>query len=222
MNRKASKGFFQGYVFDKKSIWNTYIWLCLLFVAIDQISKWMVVLYVPKGAEIEIIPNFLYISHIYNTGVIFGLGDGTSWGRPINIAISWLMSFAIFNFWRKGLKKEDHLMNAVLMTLEAGAIGNLIDRTFYWGQNGMPYGVVDFIDLYFGGSPTNRGIFLNPFANFNFADACITVGIVLYLVLSLIETMGMTDEEAEDYINENAFWRKNKDKGEMKNDGKED
>lgn len=222
MKREASKSFFQGYIFDKKSIWNTYIWLCLLFVAIDQITKWLVVIYVPRGAEIEVIPNFLYISHIYNTGVIFGLGDGTSWGRPINIAISWLMSFAIFNFWRKGLKKEDHLMNAVLMTLEAGAIGNLIDRTFYWGQNGMPYGVVDFIDLYFGGSPTNRGHFLNPFANFNFADACITVGIILYIVLSLIQTMGMSDEEAEEYINQNAFWRKNKNKVEEQESGKKD
>lgn len=222
MKREASKSFFPGYVFDKKSVWNTYIWLCLLFVAIDQITKWLVVIYVPKGVEVEVIPNFLYISHIYNTGVIFGLGDGTSWGRPINIAISWLMSFAIFNFWRKGLKKEDHLMNAILMTLEAGAIGNLIDRTFYWGQNGMPYGVVDFIDLYFGGSPSNRGSFLNPFANFNFADACITVGIILYIVLSLIQTMGMSDEEAEEYINENAFWRKNKNKVEEQDNGKKD
>lgn len=208
MNRNTS--FFKGYVWTKKSIFHTYVWLCLLLVAIDQITKWVVVKQIVFHQEIEIIPNFLYFSHIYNTGVVFGLGDGANWSRPINIAISWLMSFAIFNFWRKALHKEDHLMNATLMLLEAGAIGNLIDRTFYWGQNGGPNGVVDWIDLYFGGSPADRGGFLNPFANFNIADACITVGIILYLVLSIIETSKMSDEEAEEYINENAFWRKKK------------
>ncbi len=217
---KRGNGFFKGYVWRKESFFNTYIWLCLLFIAADQLSKWLIVKNIAYRSEVEIIPNFLYFSHIYNTGVVFGLGDGASWSRPVNIAISWLMSFAIFNFWRKGLYKENHLMNATLMLLEAGAIGNLIDRTFYWGQNGGPDGVIDWIDLYFGGSPTNRGEFLNPFANFNIADACITVGIIIYFVLSIIETSKMSDEEADEYINENAFWKKKKtDKSE--NDGKE-
>ncbi len=220
MNRKTD--FWKGYHWTKKSFFDTYVWLCLLFVIIDQVSKWLVVNFVSFHSEIEVIPNFLYISHIYNTGVVFGLGDGSSWTRPINIAISWLMSFAIFNFWRKGLKKDDHMMNATLMLLEAGAVGNLIDRTFYWGQNGIPYGVIDWIDLYFGGSPNDRGSFLNPFANFNIADACITVGIILYVVYSIVLTSKMSDEEAEAYLNENAFWRKKKKDGEGDNNGNND
>ena len=202
------RNFWKGYKWNKKSVFDTYIWLCILFIAIDQISKWLIVIYVPFQSEIEIIPNFLYISHIYNTGVIFGLGDGASWTRPINILISWLMSFAIFNFWRKGLNKRNHLLNATLMLLEAGAIGNLIDRTFYWGINNGPNGVIDWIDLYFGGNPNNKSTFLNPFANFNIADACITIGIVLYVTFSIVLTSKMSDEEAEVYIAENAFWRK--------------
>lgn len=221
-NKKMNRKFdlWKGYEWNKKSLFNTYIWLCLFFIVLDQASKWIVVNLVPYQTEIALIPNFLYISHIYNTGVVFGLGDGANWTRPINIAISWLMGFAIFNFWRKGLRKENHFMNATLMLLEAGAIGNLIDRTFYWGQNGGPYGVIDWIDLYFGGSPTDRGSFLNPFANFNIADACITIGIILYIVLSLIETSKMTDDEAEAYLDENAFWRKKKKQQEGENDGK--
>lgn len=218
---KRGKGFFRGYKWTAKGFFGTYVWLCILFVILDQISKWVVVKCIPFGAEIEIIPNFLYFSHVYNTGVVFGLGDGASWSRPVNIAISWLMSFAIFNFYRKGLYKENRLMNATLMLLEAGAIGNLIDRTFYWGQNGGPNGVIDWIDLYFGGNPSNRSAFLNPFANFNIADACITVGIILYFVLSIVETSKMSDEEADAYIEENAFWKKKK-KGDVnENDNKE-
>ncbi len=214
---KRETNFFKGYTWSKKSLFDTYIWLCLLFIALDQLTKWLIVKNVAYGSEVEIIPNFLYFSHVYNTGVVFGLGDGASWSRPINIAISWLMSFAIFNFWRKWLHKENHLMNATLMLLEAGAIGNLIDRTFYWGQNGGPNGVIDWIDLYFGGNPHNRGSFLNPFANFNIADACITVGIIIYFAFSIIETSKMSDEEADEYIAENAFWKKKKAKEDTDN-----
>ncbi len=218
---KRGSGFFKGYQWSKRSFFDTYLWLCLLFLTIDFVSKWLVFSFVPYRSLVEVIPNFLYITHVYNTGVMFGLGDGMSWSRPLNIAISWIMSFGIFNFWRKGLHKEDHMMNAILMTLEAGAIGNLIDRTFYWGQNGGPYGVVDFVCLYFGGGVNEKYNFANPFASFNIADACITFGIIWYLVYNFVLTSKMTDEEADEYMDENAFWRKKKENKESEISGKD-
>ncbi len=48
--------------------------LCAIFaIAIDQVSKYWVVNFVPLNEQITLIPGFLYITHIKNSGGAFGI-----------------------------------------------------------------------------------------------------------------------------------------------------
>lgn len=198
MEETSRKPFFPKVHWTKKLFFDSFIWLAVLLFVLDQVSKWAVELNLAVGEEVALIPNFLYVTHIYNKGAVFGVGNGTWWARAIFIAISWIMSIVIFVYYRKNLDKNGKLMNATLMIIWAGALGNLIDRTFYWGQNGGPEGVIDWIEFYLGGGPSAGTSFWNPFAIFNWADSCITVGIIMLIVLLLVQGNKEKDDDEED------------------------
>ena len=73
------------------------------------------------------------------------------------------------------------------MLLASGAIGNLIDRAFYWNAITGFDGVIDFLQFYLGGGPGAAVTWVNPFADFNFADAYLTVGVVMLIVLFIVD-----------------------------------
>lgn len=152
-----------------------------LFI-VDIITKWVVNSNLHVGESIAVIPNFFYITLSYNTGAAFSLGSSWGvWGRVLGIAISLLMSAAILWYWIKSNKKVNTFERACLMLLIAGAVGNLIDRAFYWkGTTGFN-GVIDFLQFYLGGGPGASSSVVNPFATFNVADACLVVGVILMI-----------------------------------------
>jgi signal peptidase II len=202
------KPLFPKYQWTWKKFFDSYIWLALLLFIVDIVSKWVVQLTCPLDTRITVIPNFFYITLSYNQGAVFGIGQGTLWARIIFIIISWVMSFVIFFYWRKHLNKEDHLINAILMLVFTGAVGNLIDRTFYWNSSfnlgsGLinaqsPGGVIDFLQFYLGGGPSAGYNSFNPFATFNIADSCITVGIVMLLIVILVRSIKSHGEDEDD------------------------
>jgi signal peptidase II len=198
---QEKKPFFPKVKWTKKLFFDSYFWLFLVMFILDIVSKWAVGLNLEIGQEVALIPNFLYVTHIYNKGAVFGVGDGTWWARAIFIAVSWIMSVVIFIYYRKNILTNGKLMNATLMLIFAGAVGNLIDRTFYWGQNGAPDGVIDWIEFYLGGGPGKGSSFWNPFAIFNWADACITVGIIMLIVILLVES-NKKDKDDEDDLSQ--------------------
>lgn len=161
----------------------------LLFL-LDLISKWVVENCLEVGQMVTVIPNFFYFTKSYNTGAAFSLG--ANWGvggRILGIAISVLMSGAILWYWIVNNKKIHNLERVCLMLLSSGAVGNLIDRAFYWeGTTGFN-GVIDFLQFYLGGGPGAPNSALNPFATFNVADACLTIGVVLLIVALVIDTI---------------------------------
>ena len=115
------------------------------------------------------------------------LGAGTSWGRVLNILISLFMSIAIFLYlWRK---YPDMTIIAKItgILLFSGAVGNLIDRAFYWENTTGFDGVIDFLQFYLGGGPDKDSSGINPFATFNFADSYLTIGIVLLLIILVVD-----------------------------------
>ncbi len=152
-----------------------------LFV-VDIVTKWVVNSSLSVGESIAVIPNFFYITLSYNTGAAFSLGSTWGvWGRILGIAISLIMSVAILWYWIKSNKKVNNFERACLMLLVAGAVGNLIDRAFYWeGTTGFN-GVIDFLQFYLGGGPSAGSSVVNPFATFNVADACLVVGVILMI-----------------------------------------
>jgi len=175
--------------------------LALLLVFLDLLSKWLVEKLLPLHSPVAVIPNFFYITKSYNTGAAFSLGASWGvWGRVLGIAISLIMSVAIVWYWAVNNKKLHNFERACLMLLSSGAVGNLIDRAFYWQAITGFDGVVDFLQFYLGGGPSSPASSVNPFATFNLADACLTVGVVLMVVAMVVDLIknGKNDPDQKD------------------------
>lgn len=142
------------------------ITLAVVIIALDQITKMLVVHYIPTGEYIELfLGDFLRLFHISNTGVAFSVG--ATWSesvRHILFAALPIVVIAIvigIYFRNNDLNK---LQRWTIMGIIGGGLGNLIDRVF------RPDGVVDFIDVKF------YGIFgMERWPTFNVADAAVVV-----------------------------------------------
>ena len=166
----------------------------VLLVVIDFASKWIVQNTVALGSPVEVIPNFFYINKSYNIAIAFSLGSQLGvWGRVLNITISVVMSFVIYFYWLTHDHKFGNFERIIACLLGAGAVGNLIDRAFYWEATTGFNGVIDFFQFYLGGGPSKDVSMFNPFATFNFADACLTIGIVLLLVFLIVDAIKNRD-----------------------------
>jgi signal peptidase II len=160
-----------------KNIFFSFLWLAPLLIILDQVSKWAVVNAFNKveGSYFTVIPEFFTIKLQYNTGSSFSLGANVPWMRFVFIVISWAASAVMVLFWVKNLKRKDVLIDVVFALCVAGALGNAIDRTFYWEPVVGFSGVVDFLSFKLFG-------FYN-FAVFNVADACLVVGVFMLLII---------------------------------------
>ena len=174
--------------------------VALALVIVDLVTKWAVQLNVGVGFSnaIEVIPNFFYINKSYNIAVAFSIGE--TWGvggRILNISISIVMSVLIFWYYLTHEDKLGRLEKVTAVLLGAGAVGNLIDRAFYWEAITGFNGVIDFFQFYLGGGPAAKQNFFNPFATFNFADACLTIGIVMLLIILIVDMIKNGDKSLE-------------------------
>ena len=163
-----------------KNIFFSFLWLAPLLIIIDQVTKWAVVNAFDKqaGSSFVVIPNFFTIKLQYNQGSSFSLGANIPWMRFVFIAISWIASAGIIFYWIKYLKKKDVLVDVVFALCLAGALGNAIDRTFYWDPVVGFSGVVDFLAFRLFG--------FYDFAVFNIADACLVVGVLMFIVIVIV------------------------------------
>ena len=161
----------------------------LLLFGIDLLTKWLAEIFLVEGELNAIIPNFLYFTKSYNTAVAFSLGSSLPMpvGRAINITISVVMSVAILWYWILNDDRFNNFQRSIAMLLAAGAVGNLIDRAFYWEAITGFDGVIDFIQFYLGGGPSAPNNFVNPFATFNLADSYLTIGMIMLIVLMVID-----------------------------------
>jgi signal peptidase II len=136
-------------------------------VGLDQLTKAIIRQTMDLYDHVPVIPGFLDITHVQNTGAAFGLFNAADFPyKPllmIGIAAVALMAIAVY---ATQLGFHERLARFGLSLILGGAFGNLIDRAFA-GH------VVDFVDVYWGNS---------HFWAFNVADAAITVGAVLVLL----------------------------------------
>ena len=175
-----------------------WIGIALLLVVLDQASKWIANCNLTVGQPVALIPNFLYASLSYNTKVAFSWGIDGIGGRILNISISLVMSVVIGIYWAFHHKKFKKVEKIIALLLFAGAVGNLIDRAFYWqGIVGFD-GVIDFIQFYLGGGPNASPNFFNPFATFNFADSYLTIGIIMLLVFIIVDMVKNGDKSLQE------------------------
>jgi len=136
-------------------------------VVVDQLTKFLVRTTLPLYAKKSLIPNFLDVTHVQNTGAAFGLLNAADFPfkSALMIGIATLALVAI-SLYARQLGNDEKLSRYGLALILGGAFGNLIDRAI------AGY-VVDFVDVYWGEA---------HFWAFNVADAAITIGAILVLL----------------------------------------
>lgn len=138
-----------------------------LIIAVDQVTKAAVRASLSLGESYPVIPGFLDLTHVQNTGAAFGLLNTADFPyKPVvMIGIAALALVAIATYASQ-LGFHERLARFGLSLILGGAFGNLIDRA-------LAGHVVDFVDVYWGAT---------HFWAFNVADAAITVGAALVLL----------------------------------------
>jgi signal peptidase II len=144
-----------------------YIFLLLtvlIVVVCDQVTKIYIEKTLALNHAITIIPNFLDIHHIRNTGAAFGIMSRLPDGAriPFLVGVSILaMILILYLFYMAEKNRTAYIFSLALVF--SGAVGNLIDR--------VTLGFVrDFVDLH---------IYHLHWPVFNVADSAITVGIII-------------------------------------------
>lgn len=127
----------------------------LAVIAADQVTKALVRSALGIGESDVVIPGYLWLTRVNNTGAAFGMFHGQRW---VLIVVALAVLAAII-YTAAHLRPESLAARTALALIAAGAAGNLIDRIVLGG-------VTDFVDL--GWWPV-----------FNVADMSLDIGVVL-------------------------------------------
>jgi signal peptidase II len=142
-----------------------WLWLSLLVIVCDQISKYAATkLLVYHQAE-EVFTG-LSLTLVHNTGAAFSfLSQAGGWQRWFFIVLTSGVSVALV-YWLSTLSRQRKWLAAALALILGGALGNLWDRAI------LGY-VIDFIDVYYDQW---------HWPAFNIADSAISVGAVMLII----------------------------------------
>jgi signal peptidase II len=136
-----------------------------LALALDQITKHWIASAFPLHHSRAVWGDFIHLTHVRNPGGVFGIPlGGTLPLLPVLLSIVLLVILYRMKFSRGQTPKT-----IALALIAAGACGNLIDRLRF-GE------VIDFIDV---------GIRTYRWPVFNIADAAVTVGVLVILILAV-------------------------------------
>jgi signal peptidase II len=130
-------------------------------LVLDQVTKVLVMLRLPLGSQIPLIPGCLNLVHVHNKGAAFGLLSGWSaeFAWLFFVVVSALVLVVLgYLLWQLPDDQGPAALGYSLVL--TGALGNLIDR-IRLGE------VVDFIDVYWG---------RYHWPAFNVADSLVCVG----------------------------------------------
>ncbi|HEY5536315.1 MAG TPA: signal peptidase II [Ignavibacteria bacterium] len=168
------------------------IFLTFFLVIIDQVSKLFIKgLNIPflgishkgmdYGSSINIIGNFFRLTYIENPGMAFGIELG---GKLFLSLFTIFATILIIYFIYKNRNQSLYLRISLAFIL-GGAIGNMIDRTFYgiaYGYAPLFYGKV--VDFFHFDIPDfrifSKTVYTWPI--FNFADIWVSLGFLLIVI----------------------------------------
>jgi len=155
-----------------------WLWLSLVVIVFDQVTKQMVTDSLHLYQSIPILPS-LNLVLVHNSGAAFSfLSDAGGWQRWFFVVLAMGVSVVIL-IWIKRLKQEERRLAVALSLVLGGAIGNVWDR--------IAHGyVVDFIDVYYGEW---------HWPAFNVADSAICVGAALLILDALFNKEKQTKVE---------------------------
>jgi signal peptidase II len=143
------------------------IWLPIIIVTLDQLTKFLVRATVPLYSTVTVIPGFMNITHVLNTGAAFGILNTSDFPfKTVVIAVIATAALMGVGMYAASLSHHQFLARAGLALIIGGAAGNLIDRI-------TAGSVVDFVDVYWGAY---------HFWAFNVADSAISVGVTIMIL----------------------------------------
>ncbi|MBG0563492.1 signal peptidase II [Actinoplanes sp. NEAU-A11] len=142
----------------------------VIAVAVDQWTKHLSTENLEPGEPVRILGGLIHLSLLRNSGAAFSFGSSYTWVFPLItlVVVGWIG-------WMASRLRSVPWAIALGLVL-GGALGNLTDRLFR--APGFLHGhVVDMISVF--------GPYGEYFAVFNFADSCLSVGVVLAVLLEL-------------------------------------
>lgn len=144
----------------------SYIYAVLAFgalTAFDQFTKYLARTKLADGKTFSLIKNALQFNYVRNEGAAWGIMSGK---QTFFIILTILMLVLLLVIYIRIPYDGKYIaLRITMVTLAAGALGNLIDR--------MSKGYVDdFIDFY-----------LINFPVFNFADICVCLSMISLVIL---------------------------------------
>jgi signal peptidase II len=136
----------------------------------DQMTKALVRPALALHDSVEVIPGFLNLTRVHNTGAAFGMLNSVDFPfKTVVLTVVATLALAGVAWYAATVPQNDRLARIGVASILGGAIGNLIDRAT------VGY-VLDYVDAYFRGW---------HFWAFNVADAAISIGVVL-MILDLL------------------------------------
>ncbi|MCB0877504.1 MAG: signal peptidase II [Thermoleophilia bacterium] len=130
--------------------------------AIDRVLKLVVQDQLDVGEYRQVLGDLLQLHHVQNPGIAFGWLSGAG---GLVVVGSLVVGVLLFTFMLR-VDPDDLLTVIGGALITGGALGNLVDRV----QHSY---VTDYLQL-------------PNFPTFNFADACITVGVIMVLLAQLL------------------------------------
>ncbi len=141
-----------------------YALLAAAVVVLDQVTKYLTVIYIPLYESIPFLPGLLQLTYVRNTGAAFSSFEGQQWlFALVFVVFTGIIAYEYFKKPMPFSKWERWCIAAIY----GGGLGNMIDRVR------LGY-VVDMIETTFIEFPV-----------FNVADCFITCGCIL-MMISLI------------------------------------
>lgn len=149
-----------------KRIFGLGIFVAMLVISLDQLTKWAILDYFNGSFEIVPVTSFFNLLLTWNKGVSFGMFNS---GSEITVLVLTIFPIVVTLFLVVWLcQTKTKFLALGLGLIMGGALGNLIDR-FRFG------GVIDFLDFY---------VLEYHWPAFNVADSAIVLGAAVLLIES--------------------------------------
>jgi len=143
------------------------IWLPIVIVAVDQLTKALVRAMVPLHESVTVIPGLIDFTHVRNTGAAFGILNLAEFPfKTVLISVIATAALIGVGVYAASLAHHQRVARIGLALIIGGAAGNLLDRL-------VAGSVVDFVDVYWR---------TYHFWAFNVADSAISVGVAIMIL----------------------------------------
>lgn len=188
---------------EKQTTNRATLWVLLLILALyalDQASKWYIVThYHMPDPLLDVTPvlrdnGILHfnIIRIHNTGVAFGMGNGTVWAPFVFLGVQVVALVVLIWLYVKNYFSTCAMRVAWALVM-VGVLGNMTDRLLqgfflpgvenlgFFSKLRLGY-VVDFLDFSFPWLPTQSFPDGYHWPAFNVADSCVCIAAAIFII----------------------------------------